>query len=164
MKQRSFLYLALSFAVIGLFAWYRAKQNPVSDLIAEAEKGTAAAQCQLGTLYYKGESVPRNVTEALKWWRAAAEKGNAVAMNNLGEMYYKGEGAPRDFGEAVKWYRAAADLGLAGAQSNLGWMYYKGEGVPGDAAQAVNGGAKRPSRAMQTLLTMSARCMRKARA
>lgn len=90
----------------------------------------------LGWAYYEGEGVPRDLTEAVKWWRKAADQGHLKAQASLGWAYYKGEGVPKDYAEAVKWYRKAAEKGDANAQSNLGWAYYKGEGVPRDYAQA----------------------------
>jgi TPR repeat protein len=81
-------------------------------------------------MYAKGEGVPKDDAEAVKWYRKAAEQGLAEAQYNLGVMYDEGEGVPKDDAEAVKWYRKAAEQGLAEAQYNLGVMYAKGRGVP----------------------------------
>ena len=70
-------------------------------------------------MYYKGEGVPQDYTEAMKWYRLAAEQGNAVGQYNLGLMYRKGEGVPQDDAEAVKWYSLAAEQGYYKAQHNL---------------------------------------------
>ena len=81
-------------------------------------------------MYYKGEGVPKNYSEAMKWYRKAADQGNAEAQFNLGVMYDQGEGVPKNYTEAMQWYRKAADQGDANAQYNLGIMYYNGEGTP----------------------------------
>ena len=55
-----------------------------------AEKGSAEAQYNLGTLYLAGQGVPEDVAEALKWFRKAAEQGSAMAQFNLGIMNDQG--------------------------------------------------------------------------
>jgi TPR repeat protein len=96
---------------------------------ADAEKGNANAQAYLGYCYYHGESVPKNVGEAVKWWRKAAEQGDAVAQRNLGICYEHGNGLRKDKAEAMKWYRMAAEKGHAVAQYNLGVCYSDGDVV-----------------------------------
>ena len=49
-----------------------------------AEKGNAPAQYALGLRYDKGEGVPQDYKEAVKWFRLSAEQGNARAQYNLG--------------------------------------------------------------------------------
>ena len=101
------------------------------------EANNALAQNSLGAMYDKGEDVPENNAEAVKWYRKAADQGNAVAQSNLGHKYLTGEGVPENHTEAVKWFRKAADQGFADAQISLGAMYYFGEGVPENNAEAV---------------------------
>ena len=47
-----------------------------------AEQGNAPAQYNLGLMYARGEGVPQDYTEAVKWFRLAAEQGNAKAKKN----------------------------------------------------------------------------------
>ena len=101
------------------------------------EANNALAQNSLGAMYDKGEDVPENNAEAVKWYRKAADQGFAVAQSNLGRTYLTGEGVPENHTEAVKWFRKAADQGFADAQISLGAMYYFGEGVPENNAEAV---------------------------
>ncbi len=101
-----------------------------------AEQGNANGQYILGVMYEKGQGVPRDSTEAVKWFRKVAEQGHAKAQNNFGFMYQNGQGVPRDSAEAVKWYRKAAEQRHADAQVNLGVAYEKGRGVPQDYVQA----------------------------
>src|SRR5262249_11305164 len=84
-----------------------------------ANAGNALGQVLLGGAYDFGFGVPRNDTEAFKWYRLAAEQGHARAQNNLGEMYANGRGIARDDSEAVKWFQLAADQGESAAQNNL---------------------------------------------
>ena len=83
-----------------------------------------------------GDGVPKDETEAVKWYRKAAERGVALAQSQLGWMYENGSGVPKDPVEAVKWCRKAAEQGYAAAQHNLGVMYYNGIGVIKNPAQA----------------------------
>lgn len=102
-----------------------------------AHQDDASAQFNLGVMYGEGKGVPRDGSEAVKWYRRAADQGNASAQNNLGLMYANGRGVPQDDAEAVKWYRRAAQQGDANAQFNFGLMYANGRGVPQDDTEAV---------------------------
>jgi TPR repeat protein len=97
-----------------------------------AEQGKALAQDYLGVMYDKGQGVPQDHAEAVKWYRKAAEQGLGGAQTNLGLMYDRGKGVAQNYAEAVKWYRKAAEQGNAKAQAGLGVMYGKGQGVPQD--------------------------------
>lgn len=101
-----------------------------------AEQGNAKAQYNLGVMYHKGEGVPQDYNETMKWFRMAAVQGYAMAQYNLGSMYHKGEGVAQDYAETMKWYRRAAEQGLADAQYFLGAMYGRGQGVPQDNVRA----------------------------
>jgi TPR repeat protein len=98
----------------------------------DAALGRAFAQSALGDMYRKGKLVPKNLAEAVKWYRLAAAQGDAHAQFSLGASYTGGRGVPQDDAEAVKWYRLAAEQGDSLAQFNLGAMYSGGRGVPKD--------------------------------
>jgi TPR repeat protein len=103
---------------------------------ALAEGGDASAQYSLGTMYYKGEGVPKDYQKAGKWFQKAAEQEDAKAQYNLGVMYGKGEGMLQDYQKAMKWLQKAAEQEDAKAQYNLGVMYFKGKSVQQDYVQA----------------------------
>lgn len=98
-------------------------------LRALAEKGHADSQYKLGIAYDEGLGVPKNFTEAFKWFRLAAEQGHAHSQFRVGDMYLSGNGVAKSETEAVKWFRKAAEQGLANAQGMLGIVYAKGQGV-----------------------------------
>ena len=98
---------------------------------------SADAESDLGLMYDRGQGVPQDYTEAVKWYRRAAAQGNAGAQFSLGFMYDKGHGVVQNYAEAQKWYRLAAAHGLVQAQAFLGLMYDKGHGVPQDYAEAL---------------------------
>jgi hypothetical protein len=57
----------------------------------------------------KGNGVPKDDVEAVKWYRKSAEQGNADAQYNLGVCYEYGYGVPKDHAEALKWYLKPAE-------------------------------------------------------
>ena len=62
-------------------------------------------------MYYSGQGVPQDYSEAVKWYRLAAEQEYARAQNNLGVMYERGQGVPQDFVVAHMWYNIASANG-----------------------------------------------------
>ena len=114
-----------------------AQHEPVEQLHVLAEQGDVEAQYKLGRIYANGEGVPRNGSEAVRWYRLAADQGNVNAQYRLGNMYADGKGVFRNDVEAVGWYRLAADQGHGGAMFALGAIYKGGEGVLRDEAEAV---------------------------
>ncbi len=71
--------------------------------------------------YSTGSGVPKDPTEAVKWWRKAAEQGDTTAQFFLGNAYYKGEGVQKDIAAAIELFRKAAQLGDGAAQYRLGF-------------------------------------------
>jgi TPR repeat protein len=62
-------------------------------------------------MYHRGEEVPRDYLEAVKWYQRAAQHGHAFAQSNLGVMYAKGAGVPQDDVRAHMWFNIAASSG-----------------------------------------------------
>jgi TPR repeat protein len=114
------------------------KRVKLEELMAKADKGDAIAQCNLGYRYEKGNGVPQDYTEAIKWYRRAAKQGQASAQCNLGQMYYHGKGVRTNLPEALKWFLKAANQDDASAQYNLGIIYDFGEGVKTNHAESLN--------------------------
>ena len=81
-------------------------------------------------MYIRGDGVPKDYSEALKWFRLAAEQGEPNAQYSLGKMYDDGVGVPKNDTEGVKWYLLAAEQGLMPAMRNLAGMYISGQGTP----------------------------------
>jgi TPR repeat protein len=109
----------------------------LAELRAQAEQGNAVAQSKLGRWYAKGQGVPQDFAEAVKWLRKSAAQGNSHAQFNLGHCYAGGLGVPQNYVEAVKWFRKSADQGNDYAQCELGRCYYNGRGIPKDYSKAA---------------------------
>ena len=73
-----------------------------------AEQGDAAAQANLGFMYFEGQGVPQDYAEGVRWFRLAAEQGHGRAQAMLGVMYDAGEGVTQDYVQAHMWYNLAA--------------------------------------------------------
>ena len=64
----------------------------LKELRPLAEQSHAEAQYLVGYMYYKGQGVDQDGTEAVKWLRKAAEQGNVKAQLRLGMMFRLGLG------------------------------------------------------------------------
>jgi len=47
-----------------------------------ADQGHPVGQLNLGTMYYNGQGVPKDLVEAYAWWFISAAGGDADAANN----------------------------------------------------------------------------------
>ena len=123
-------------------AAYCAKFKDCAEALKEfrnsAMQGNAAAQSNLGDMYYSGYGLAPDYAQALNWYRKAAEQGYPYGQYSLGYLYQFGLGVERNYAEALNWYRKAAAQGNADAQSHLGDMYYYGLGVAPDYVQSIN--------------------------
>lgn len=102
-----------------------------------AAQGYAPSQLELGNLYYRGDGVDQDFTEAMKWYSKAAKQNNPLAQSNLGSCYFYGRGVKEDLREAARWYRKAAKQGYDGGQFGLALAYQQGRGVDKNEAEAV---------------------------
>ena len=95
-----------------------------------AGRGLADAQWMLGTLYLRGDGVPKDTPLALALLRRAAERGSAGAAYQLGLMLLSGDtGFPPDRREGVLWVTRAAVRGQKEAQELLN-SAREGAGAP----------------------------------
>lgn len=59
-------------------------------------------------MYHKGQGVPQEHAEAVKWYRRAAEQGHAHAQQSLGLKYFLGQGVPQGYVQVHMWLNLAA--------------------------------------------------------
>jgi hypothetical protein len=74
-----------------------------------AERGDVHAQVVTGWMYYYGEGVLQDTSQAVNWYQKAAEQGDVTAMFNLAYAYEHGDGVKRDLNESRRWYGTAAE-------------------------------------------------------
>ena len=78
-------------------------------LRADAENGNPVAQYRLGMMYYIGNVIPQDYSEAAKWFGLSAEQGYPEAQFRYGCMIYYGRGVEkRDLVQAHMWFNLAA--------------------------------------------------------
>ena len=84
-------------------------QKPLRErLLESAVKGDADAQFELGKNYETGRiGLPKDLTQAQRWYRAAAEQGDPYAEASLAILYNFGKGVPKDSVAAYMWYEIA---------------------------------------------------------
>lgn len=108
-------------------------------------------------MYRAAEGVPRDKTEALRWYHLSARQGNGEAMCNLGAAYYNGDGTTTDDSLSYAWFLLAKDAGCSRAEDavkraelrlkldqvktayeDLARLYETGEFLPANESVAVH--------------------------
>lgn len=93
------------------------------ELVPLAQRGNAEAEFLLGKMYWAGQGVLRDNSEAVKWLKASATGGNADAQFFMGSYYLLPH---TDIAEGVRWLRLSAEQGNQDAQLLLGKTYMDG--------------------------------------
>ncbi len=102
-----------------------------------ANQGNAAAERQLGFMYYRGNGFAQDDSKAVTWFERAASHGDLESQVNLGKMYENGLSVVQDDAKSAYWFRLAADQGDRRAQLRFGEICYLGAGVTRDRAEAA---------------------------
>ena len=105
------------------------ESGAVTALRDRASQGDVEAQFLLGSAYYNGEGISKDLPCGINWWKRAAEQGHAKAQLALGTKPYMPIdrlGIPAYLPDAVHWLRLAADQGEFGAYVPLGNAYRNG--------------------------------------
>ena len=102
-----------------------------------SEKGHRRAQLNLGTLYLRGQGVPRDLIQARAWLEKAAAGGDPYALYALGRAMSESMGpANADPVRAANLYRQAAEKGHPFAALRFGLALADGSGVKRDLVAA----------------------------
>ena len=113
--MRTTLITALLCAAALFLSYAQAQQSEadrqaLAQLRAQAARGDAQAQSELGKAFWLGSlGVATNYVEAAKWWHKAAEKNYTEAQYSLGCCYEQGQGVPQDVVEAYKFYKLVTE-------------------------------------------------------
>jgi TPR repeat protein len=78
-----------------------------------AAAGAADAQSYMGTFNRRGDLVPQNYAEAMRWYLLAAKQNHENSQYRIALMYmhYRGEGVQPDLREAYMWAVIASSGG-----------------------------------------------------
>jgi TPR repeat protein len=131
--------LGASLALAGCGALFDDSYESTTAEVTElAEQGDAAAQAALGQRLEAGLGTPRDVDQALAWYRESAMQGDPLGQFLLAQLYESGDlGAP-DHARAAQWYMRAAARSHPEAQAALGRLYETGQGVPQSYRRAAD--------------------------
>jgi TPR repeat protein len=97
-----------------------ASPDPIDELRALAERGSAGAAHLLGLAYVRGQLVARDLGEARRLQKQAAENGIVDAQFELSLLLAQGLGGPVDTRGARRWEERAAKAGHPRACLNRG--------------------------------------------
>jgi TPR repeat protein len=74
-------------------------------------QGNSDAQYKLCELSERGQGLPQDYQEALRWCGLAADQGHGGAMFMLGRLYHTPHGVAQYFVRAHMWYNLASAYG-----------------------------------------------------
>jgi len=95
--------------------WYETSQQKLEGYIHH----------NLGTDYFTGEFIGKDVNKALKYWTLAANVGLAASAYEIGNCLNEIDKCE----DAITWLKIGADLGSKEAELSLGMSYSEGRGV-----------------------------------
>ncbi len=120
-------------------AYYNKKnyKMAVKEYEQGARMGHDGCQNMLGSCYYNGHGVEKDLNRARKLYEDSARQNNSSAIYNLGVMYVYGNGVKKDVTKARELFLKSANQGYPEAQFNLAVLYYNGIGVKKDKSTAL---------------------------
>lgn len=91
----------------------------LDQLTVKAKAGDPDAQYLLGRRYRDGDSVDRDILQAVIWFTQAAEQGNSKAAYAMGRLYLAGGEVPPDREKAAEYLSISAQQGNENARRLL---------------------------------------------
>lgn len=101
-------------------------------LLQPCSRGDSMSCFMLGSFYYGGQGVNRNLEYSATLFQQSCTAGLARGCGQLGESYLFGEGVPRDMAKARQLLDNACDGGYAPGCFNAGIMHREGVAAPKD--------------------------------
>lgn len=102
-----------------------------------ARNGDEEGNFKLGTLYYKGQGVRRNLNIAMEYFQKAAQYDHIKAKYNMAIIYSQKRYKFHNFKKAFKLFNELAKEGHGKAQNKVGIFLTYGLGVDKDYSLAV---------------------------
>lgn len=90
-----------------------------SELLQLADNDDVVAQERVGTAYFKGNGVEKDINKAVEYYAKAADNGSGLACYQMGRAFETGTGAPLNLESAIQYYEKSADLGYQNATNKL---------------------------------------------
>ena len=98
--------------------------------------GGIAAE-ELGELYYDGQFIKQDYSQAVLWFRTSLNQLMPIGYFMLGHCFYNGHGVEQDFAKAFDTYFKGAKTAYINNEIKLADMYKNGEFADRDATFAV---------------------------
>lgn len=106
-------------------------QTDGDDPLLEPCNGGDGKSCfMLGSIYYGGQGVSRNLERSATLFQQSCTAGFTRGCGQLGESYLFGEGVPKDIGKARQILEKACDAGYGAGCFNVGIMDRQGIETP----------------------------------
>ncbi|HEY4361140.1 MAG TPA: hypothetical protein VGN17_09235 [Bryobacteraceae bacterium] len=107
-----------------------------SVLLDPCKRGEGKSCFMLGSLYYGGQGVARNLEYSAILFQQSCTAGFTRGCGQLGESYLFGEGVPTDIPKARQILESACDAGYGAGCFNVGIMHRQGIATPKNEALA----------------------------
>ena len=158
------LMVGLALSLFALTASGDVWTSLYKEKLAEANKGSAEAQFDVGTMYLNGRGVAADRAKALEWLRQAASQGEPKAVSrlklmqanetrfartaslaskgdkdslyDLGNMHLEGVGTNIDVVKAIAAFEQSANQGHTKAAYKIGLIFYEGNGIKPNSKHA----------------------------
>jgi len=95
----------------------------LEELMFYAQTGDSESQNLLGEMYYCGDEVDKDLSQAFYWFKEAAKQQHADGLYNLGICYLNGEGTKRDEVRGIKYIQQSSKLGNEEATEYVNKMH-----------------------------------------
>jgi TPR repeat protein len=99
-------------------------------LLQPCNRGDGRSCFMLGSLYYGGQGVSRNLAYSATLFQQSCTAGFTRGCGQLGESYLFGEGVPKDIVKARQILENACDAGYGPGCFNVGIMHREGIATP----------------------------------
>ncbi len=99
-------------------------------LLEPCSRGDGKSCFMLGSLYYGGQGVSRNLEYSATLFQQSCTAGFTRGCGQLGESYLFGEGVPKDIARARQILENACDAGYGAGCFNVGIMHQQGIETP----------------------------------
>jgi Sel1 repeat len=99
-------------------------------LLQPCKTGDGRSCYMLGSLYYGGQGVDRNLQYSATLFQQSCTAGFTRGCGQLGESYLFGEGVPKDIIKARQILESACDAGYGPGCFNVGIMHRQGLATP----------------------------------
>jgi len=122
---------------IAAYAWFLLAQSFGNGYAADAvrrmkeEKGNLESEAleKIGDMYQKGDDLPQNLSQAIKWYRKAAENGAEAMQVKLASLILQSQTGTSKYAEVQGLCEKAATRHYGPGAACMGALYFDGLGV-----------------------------------